>query len=137
MDIDGKVTAMTGAINLQIVDGQFGIARLATGVKIPDWLNGPGFSALIRASDELTVVCWQDRIPPDVTATRNWRCFRSVGPFAFDASGIVMSLIAPLSTQGIGVFVVCTFDGEHILVAEADWDKSMDLLDKAGHLFPA
>ena len=44
-------------------------------------------------------------------------------------------LIWPISEQGIGVFVLCTFDGEHILVPEKEWDRAARLLEEAGHVF--
>ena len=122
-------------LNLQEVAGTYGLVRLAADASVPDWFNGPGFAALVRASDETTVVCQQDRIPEGVTSDLHWRCFRSLGPIAFDATGIVLSIIAPLSKQGIGVFVVCTYDGEHVLVAEKDWERSRTALVAAGHVF--
>ena len=123
------------AITLRTVPGLYGIAKLAQDTPVPSWANGSGLGAVIRADDELTIVCLQDRIPDGLTVAPNWRCLRSVGPFAFDASGIVLSIIAPLSSQGVGVFVICTFDGEHILVAEQHWEQSLVLLKDAGHLF--
>jgi uncharacterized protein len=122
-------------LNLQEVAGTYGLARLAADAPVPVWFNGPGFAALVRASDETTVVCEQDRIPEGITSDLYWRCFRSLGPIAFDATGIVLSIIAPLSQQGIGVFVVCTYDGEHVLVSQKDWDRSQTALVAAGHLF--
>ena len=122
-------------ITLRTVPGLYGIAKLAQDAPVPDWASGPGFSAVIRADDELTIVCLEDRIPDGVNVEPNWRCLRSVGPFAFDASGIVLSIISPLSSQGVGVFVICTFDGEHILVAKQHWEQSLMLLKEAGHLF--
>lgn len=122
------------SIPLRTVPGLYGIAKLAQDAPVPGWANGPGLCAMVRADDELTVVCLQDRIPDGVNVAPNWRCLRSVGPFAFDATGIVLSIISPLSTQGVGVFVLCTFDGEHILVAEQQWEQSLMLLKEAGHL---
>jgi uncharacterized protein len=121
-------------ITLRVVPGIYGIARMAQDAPIPSWASGPGFSAMIRADDELTLVCLQNRIPDDVESALHWRCLRSVGPFSFSASGIVLSIIAPLSAQGIGIFVVCTFDGEHVLVADQHWEASLKCLEDAGHL---
>jgi len=123
------------SIKLQIVSGLFGIAQLAPDDPLPSWFDGPGFSAMSRASDELTIICAQDRIPDTATVSANWRCIRSVGPFAFDQSGIVLSIIEPLSSRDIGVFVVCTFDGEHIMVSDDDWEASQAILTAAGHVF--
>ena len=122
------------AITLRVVPGLYGIARLAHDASIPSWVNGPGLCAMVRADDELTLVCLQNRIPNHVESVLHWRCLRSVGPFAFSASGIVLSIIAPLSAQGIGIFVVCTFDGEHVLVADQHWEASLKCLKDADHL---
>lgn len=126
---------MTKGIRLRRVFGRYGIARLAPDAPIPNWINGPELSAVIRADDELTIVCAADRIPEGVETDSPWACFRSVGPFDFQTTGIVQSLVAPLSEAGIGVFVLCTYDGEHILVAEQDCERAFNLLAEAGHTF--
>ncbi|MEJ8309288.1 ACT domain-containing protein [Agrobacterium larrymoorei] len=126
---------MPPAINLRIVSGTYSVARLAPDASIPQWFNGTGFSAMVRSDDELTLVCLQDRVPQEVEAEPNWRCFRSLGPIPFNATGILQSLIQPISEQGIGVFVLCTFDGEHILVPEKEGDRAARLLEEAGHRF--
>lgn len=117
------------AIRLRGAPGIYWVARLAADAPIPKWFIGPGFSAAIRADDELTLVCLQDRVPGVIEAEPDWRCFRSIGPIPFNAAGIVRSLIEPLSSQGIGMFVVCTFDGEHSLVSASDWEQSRTLFE--------
>lgn len=131
---------MTGAaaprsIPLKALPGLYGIVRLGHADAVPDWFAGSGLTAAVRTDDELTLACRQDRIPDGLETDRNWRCFRSVGPFAFDTPGVVLSLIGPLSTAGVGVFVLCTFDGEHILVPDKDWARATRLLETAGHVF--
>ena len=128
---------MSVAIKLRNVPGIFGVAKLGPEAPIPDWFNGPGFSAAIRADDEMTLVCLQERVPEAIEIEPDWRCFRSVGPIPFKATGIVQALIEPLSARGIGVFVVCTFDGEHIFVPACDWERAQLLLEAAGHIFEA
>jgi len=126
---------MAVSLNLRVVPGSYGIARLDSEAALPAWAGGEGFWTIIRADDEMTVVCLQDRIPDDIQSVKGWACLRTVGPFAFNATGIVSALIAPLSAQGIGVFVVCTYDGEHLLVSERDMDRSKELLVANGHSF--
>ena len=129
---------MTASLSLQLrtVPGRYAVAQLPADAAFPTWADGPGLCALVRASDELSVVCLQERVPSDVRAERDWICLRTVGPFDFQAAGIVHALIQPLSTQGIGVFVVCTFDGEHLLIAARDEEKARGLLWAAGHEWP-
>lgn len=123
------------SLRLRTVPGRYAVAQLPADAPFPTWADGPGLCALVRASDELSVVCLQERVPSDVHAERDWICLRTVGPFDFQAAGIVHALIQPLSTQGIGVFVVCTFDGEHLLIATRDEARARTLLRAAGHLW--
>jgi uncharacterized protein len=126
---------MAGSLRLRLVPGRYGIARLAQDAAVPGWAGGEGFRAVVQADDETTIVCLQERIPDEIESSRDWLCLRTVGPFAFDAAGIVSSLVAPLSAAGIGVFVLCTFDGEHLLVAERDMAQASALLEANGHRF--
>jgi uncharacterized protein len=126
---------MPPCLRLRLVPGRYAIARLSPDAPVPDWASGPGFSAIIRADDELTILCRADRVPDGVEAQSGWVCLRTIGPFDFQATGIVQSLVAPLSANGIGVFVVCTFDGEHLLVTESESDMAFHLLRAAGHSF--
>ncbi|MCB8878525.1 ACT domain-containing protein [Acidisoma silvae] len=123
------------SLKLRIVSGQFAVAQLAPDSDMPSWLPKSGFVAAVRSDDELTIVCDAAAVPTSVRSERNWLCLRTVGPFAFQATGIVQSLISPLSSNGIGFFVICTFDGEHLLIQEADWEQAQDHLKQAGHVF--
>lgn len=108
--------------------------RLTANATLPAWLNGPGFRAVIHSDDETTLVCLEDRVPQGVEADTGWACLRTIGPFPFDASGIVRALIDPISANGIGVFVVCTFDGEHVLIPSPEVENATRFLEAAGHV---
>lgn len=124
---------MAARVKLKALDGVYGIARLGPRDPIPAWADGAGFVSISRSDEELSIVCRQERMPGDVRKDGDWTCFKFVGPFAFDETGIVLSVIAPLSSNDIGIFVVSTFDGDHMLVKSADLDKARDLLTAAGH----
>jgi hypothetical protein len=55
------------------------------------------------------------------------------GPIPLDLAGVLLSVVRPLSEAGIGIFVVSTFDGDHILVKADDFARSRELLRDAGH----
>ncbi|CAM3789874.1 ACT domain-containing protein [Paracidovorax anthurii] len=120
-------------ITLDPLPSRYAVARLAPSSPFPAWADGEGFVSLTRTADELSVVCLEDRVPGPVQAERGWKAFRFVGPFAFGATGIVLSVIRPLSEAGIGVFVVLTFDGDHLLLQERDVPRGCALLAGAGH----
>ena len=124
---------MSHHLKIRFLPGRYAVSHLAVDAAVPDWLNGLGFRAVVHADDEVTLVCLEERVPEGVTTEKGWACLRTVGPFPFDAAGIVQSLIAPLSDNGIGVFVLCTFDGEHVLIPARDSAKSVEHLTRAGH----
>jgi uncharacterized protein len=118
---------------LKKLDGDYAIARLEADAVFPTWADGAGFVSISRTDDELSIVCLQSRIPEAVKQDRDWTCFKLQGPFAFGETGVVLSVIKPLSENRIGVFVVSTFDGDHLLVKAGDEAASVAHLTAAGH----
>ncbi|WP_296945177.1 ACT domain-containing protein [uncultured Massilia sp.] len=125
-------------VTLELDDAAYTISRLDPGAPMPSWADGPGFVTISRSAHELSIVCRATRVPPGTAQEDGWCCLRFVGPFAFGATGIVLSVVRPLSEGGLGVFVVSTFDGDHLLLKQADLPRARELLAGAGHvLVPA
>ena len=57
-----------------------------------------------------------------------------LGPFAFDDTGIVASITTTIAHAGTGVFVVSTYDGDHLLVKEADFHATIPALTANGYV---
>jgi hypothetical protein len=121
-------------ITLELAEGEYAVSRLSADAAIPSWADGDGFVTISRSAFELSVVCLADRVPHGSTTELGWSCLRFVGPFAFGATGIVLSVVRPLAKGGLGVFVVSTFDGDHILLKQADLSRARVLLERAGHI---
>jgi hypothetical protein len=121
------------SIALHLLDGDYAVSRLSPTDPIPAWVDGEGFVSISRSDEELSILCRAERVPADVRQDAGWACMKLQGPFAFDETGVVLAVIAPLSNAGLGVFVVSTFDGDHIMVKRADLDRAGVLLAKAGH----
>ena len=121
------------ALRLRLLEGNYAIARLDAVAAIPHWADGPGFVSISRSDDELSVLCQAERVPASVRQDSGWACMKLLGPFAFDETGIVLSVIRPLSEAGIGIFVVSTFDGDHLLIKQSDVPAGAELLRAAGH----
>jgi hypothetical protein len=124
---------MSRSVSLNELPGSYAVSRLDPSVPFPAWADGPGFVSITRSDAELSVVCLSDRVPDGVTTSAGWSCFAFAGPFAFDETGVVSSVIGPLSAAGIGIFVVSTFDGDHLLVRTQDVDEARRQLTGAGH----
>ncbi|MBS1168102.1 MAG: hypothetical protein H6R00_4127 [Proteobacteria bacterium] len=124
---------MGKSVHLKPLAGSYAISRLAPSTQIPTWADGGGFVSMSRTEDELSVVCLEDRVPPGVRTDGGWSAFKLEGPFAFDETGILLSVIEPLSASSIGIFAVSTFDTDYLLVKTTDATKARALLGAAGH----
>jgi hypothetical protein len=124
---------MSLKIKLKQLEGIYAIAQLSQMDTIPDWVDGEGFVNITRTDDELSLVCLENRIPAHVKVDSGWKCFKFLGPFPFDAAGVILTVIRPLSENGIGIFVVATFNGDVLLLKSEDVEIAKTLLLAAGH----
>ena len=124
---------MLKTVGLKILPSQYAVSRLDPAASIPGWADGPGFVSITRTSSELSIVCLDERVPKEVKCSRGWVALEFEGPFAFDETGIVASVINPISEADIGVFIVSTHDGDHLLVKHSDFARVRALLTQSGH----
>ena len=122
------------SITLEQASGEYAVSRLDAAAPIPAWADGDGFVSISRSRQELSIVCAAARVPPGTVSEKEWSCWRFVGPFAFGATGIVLSVVRPLSLGGLGVFVVSTYDGDHLLLKTQHLPAAVRLLNDAGHV---
>jgi uncharacterized protein len=113
--------------------GPYAIVRLAPDAPIPDWAAKGDFVSITRTADELSIVCQKANLPPDVHSPHRWFCLKLEGPFPFSQTGILLSFTEPLSTNGIPIFAISTYDTDYVLVQEEFAGASLDVLQKAGH----
>lgn len=74
--------------------------------------------------------------PADAEIDGTWAAPYASGPIPFGLTGVVTSLVAPLSAAGCPVFVVSTFDGDILMVPSTQFDQACGLLRGAGHTLP-
>jgi hypothetical protein len=61
-----------------------------------------------------------------------WR-LAAEGPLAFEMTGVLAALSAPLAKAKIPIFVVSTYDTDYLLVKASDLDKACARLRNEGH----
>lgn len=128
---------MTVRVELELLDGDYAVCLLQPDRPIPHWVDGPGFVSISRGGDELSIVCRSDRVPAKTVADRGWRALKLTGSFAFDETGVVLSVIKPLSEAGLGVFVTSTYRRDYVLVKAGHLDEGLALLTLFGHRLAA
>ena len=127
----GKIT-----LQFSLLEGRFAVCRLAADSEVPAWAFGVNkFTSVTRTADELSIVCGEDRVPPEVKAERGWLCLKLRGPFPFSETGILTAFVNPLSNRGISIFAISTFDTDYVLIKEESWSNAQRALEEAGHEF--
>ncbi len=122
-------------LTLKVLTGDYAIHRLAPNSSIPDWaLTATGFSSITRTNDELSIVCESVITDTeDVRQESGWACLKLLGPFAFDLTGILSSVLNPLRDAEIGIFAISTFDTDYVLVKLEYLERAIVTLENAGH----
>lgn len=119
---------------LQLLPGEFAVARLAADAAVPTWAESPVFSAVTRTADELSILCPAAQVPPGVTHERGWALLKLQGPFAFTLTGILASVLTPLAAAQIGILATSTFDTDYLFVKQEHLAAAVRALDSAGHV---
>lgn len=125
------------SVELHTLPGDYVIARLPATAEVPAAFTAPvpgaGFVSVTRTPQELSLVCPAALAPADTETDGPWAAVYAAGPMPFGLTGVVTSLVAPLSAAGCPVFVVSTFDGDILLVPSKDYARACGLLLEAGH----
>lgn len=120
-------------LELTVLPDRLGVARLDAREALPSWaLEGPFFS-ITRTGRELSLVCREAGVPPDVRAESAFRALEVSGPLDLALTGILSSLLEPLAEARISVFAISTYDTDYVLVREADLERAVRALRQAGH----
>lgn len=126
-------------MKLSLLDEPLAVCRLPAGERVPSWALElhHAFLSLTRTRDELSVVCPEVAVPPDVDVEPGWRALSVAGPLDLALTGVLASLAAPLAEAGVPLLAIGTHDTDHVLVRAADLDRALAALVAAGHDVPA
>ena len=133
---DSRRDAGATVMNLKfrwIQDGPYAIVRLAPDAAVPEWATRGEFTSVSRSADELSIVCPAENLPRDVNTQHHWICLKLEGPFPFNLTGVLLSFIEPLSSRGIPIFAVSTYDTDYVLIQEEFWGVAFNALQETGH----
>jgi len=112
---------------------EYAICRLPADAPLPDWADGDGLVSVTRADDELSIVCKEDRVPPGVRPQGGWSALKVETLADLDEAGVVMAAVTPISSVGLGVFVISTHLRDYLLVRTTEMARARTILTTAGH----
>ncbi len=118
---------------LTTLDYRLAVCRLDVSMPIPGWAINGQFFSITRTDDELSLVCEERLVPPEITCERGWRALMLEGPFDFNQVGILKSILDPLANAQISIFALSTFDTDYVLVRGKDLFAAVSTLRAGGH----
>ena len=124
---------MRPQLKFRLLPGPYAIVRLASNAPVPNWALKGDFTSVTRMLDELSIVCATENLPADVQSPHRWICLKLEGPFPFSQTGVLVSFIEPLSTNGIPIFAISTYDTDYVLIQEEFAGVTLNVLQEAGH----
>ncbi len=117
-------------LTLHLLPQEYAVSRIETW---PHWLPVHGVVSVTRTHQEVSVVCETRYVPQGVLAETGFRAIEFQGPFAFELTGILDSVLNPLAQAKIGVFALSTYNTDYVLVKLTDLPRALLTLTKSGH----
>lgn len=109
------------------------VVRLGPGTDVPAWAESSSVFSVTATATETSVVCAARSVPRKARQEKPWTAFVIEGPIDFAETGVLAAALAPLADDGIGVFVLSTFDTDWILVPTADADRAEEAWRRSGY----
>ena len=86
--------------------------------------------------EEKSLVCPTRLVPSDaIEQSDGWKAFRIEEVLDFSLIGIIAKISTILAENGIGIFVVSTFNTDYILTQADRFEEALRLLSTAGYSF--
>ena len=120
-------------MTLDVLDGYLAVCRLAPDAALGAWMETGAVSSVTRTPAELSVVCDQAAVPPDVVLEGGWRALALRGPIPFELTGVLAGLLGPLAAAGVSIFAVSTYDTDVVLVKASALEDAVAALRADGH----
>lgn len=118
-------------MTLEVINEVFTICKLndysQTDINVPLIFTG-------STDKEKSMACPTRLLPSNVVELSDgWRAFRIEGVLDFSLIGILAKISAILAGNGIGIFVISTFNTDYILTKADRFEDALQLLSSAGY----
>jgi hypothetical protein len=121
------------ALHIRFHDAALSICHLPQGSEVPTDILSQPFSYFFRTHDEATLICPTAVAPQESKAEHGFIPFELVGPFEFNATGVLTQVANPLAAAGISIVALSTFNTDYVLIKADHREKAIETLRRAGH----
>lgn len=119
-------------LGIDVEPGEYCVVGLDASAQAPVDLLSDAFVSVTRTRNEVSIVCPRS-VAPQGRLEGGWRLLSVRGPLGFTMTGIIAAVSSELAAAGVPIFVLSTFDTDHVLVQEADLDRAIRALREGGH----
>ncbi len=119
-------------LHIDVLRESFNIHRLPADAGVPNTVLEQSFYALVRTTDELSIVCAAQLSVESSETAADWRGLRVRGPLDLALTGILAHLSRILAEAGVTIFAVSTFDTDYVLVPATELASAIEALRTNG-----
>jgi len=121
-------------MQIVVLPDTLAVCRLPPSDRVPSWALElhESLVSVTRTPDELSIVCPEGAVPPDVRVEPGWRALALPGPIPFEQTGVLASLAVPLAAAGVPIFALSTYDTDYVLVRAGDLERALAALQSVG-----
>jgi hypothetical protein len=125
---------LTQLFSLDVVPGNIAICQLKPRMSLPKWIDrATQFVCIVRTPDELSVFIDEKVVPLNVKAERGYRALKVKGPLSFDMIGVTATLVSPLTTAGVPIVPLASYNTDYLLVHSRNLAHACWALEAMGH----
>ena len=118
-------------LEIQKVDCEFSVCKIKD---ISEVNFSDEFCFLGKTDEEISLVCFTEHAPVNaILQDDGWKAFRIQGVLDFSLIGILAKISTLLADNGIGIFVISTYNTDYILTKAENYVKALDVLNQAGY----
>jgi len=118
---------------IQQLPEHIAVVHMDPGSEVPPWAWNGSLAVAIQTTEGLTIVCDQKAVPGHLTSEMDRVGFKLEGPLPFSLTGVLASLLGPLASRCIPVFVVSTYETDYILVKADHAQQAKETFQAEGH----
>lgn len=120
-------------LTLRFHDEELSMCLLEPGTPAPATILAQPLTSFMRTQDETTLICPTRLVPSYIKIESGWIALEFVGPFPFDATGILTQVATPLAQAGIAIIALATFATDYVLIKADKREDATAALQAAGH----
>ncbi|MER3119604.1 ACT domain-containing protein [Bacillus altitudinis] len=120
--------------NLKLLEDTYSLSKVSNESPLTSHNE---FFCIMKEAHVTTYIYKQAQIESEhfLEVSHGWRILKIDAKLDFSQTGILHSIITPLSESKISILVVSSFDTDYIFIKEEDLVKALDILKIAGYKF--